>query len=275
MDEIAQFNISRWEALVKANAPFARPCLSLDAESAREHVDPYGILGDVRGRRILCLAAGGGSQSAAFALLGADVIVFDISEAQLDLDRQAASHYGVSVAVMQGDMRDLSALAPASFDVVCHGFSLGFVPEARVVFEQVARVLRPGGVYTFANSNPFFTGLAAQDWNGEGYTIKLPYTDGAPVRLPDAEWVWQYSAPADLPASEEVRYTREYRQTLSKVLNSLIGLGFNLLHIMEYAGPGDNAEPGGSWPHFISVAPPWLEYWLRYEPDRGAVYERS
>ena len=24
MDEIAQFNISRWEALVKANAPFAR-----------------------------------------------------------------------------------------------------------------------------------------------------------------------------------------------------------------------------------------------------------
>ena len=40
MDETARFNISRWEVLVKANAPFARPCLSLNVESAREHVDP-------------------------------------------------------------------------------------------------------------------------------------------------------------------------------------------------------------------------------------------
>ena len=162
----------------------------------------------MRDKRVLCLAVGG-SQSAAFALLGADAVVFDLSEAQLDLDRQAAEHYGVPIVVMQGDMRDLSVFAPASFDVVCHGFSLRFVPEARVVFEQVARVLRPGGVYMFANSNAFFTGLAAQDWNGEGYTIKLPYTDRAPVSVPDAEWVWQYSAPADLPASEEIRYTRE------------------------------------------------------------------
>ena len=146
-----------------------------------------------------------------------------------------------------------------------------------------ARRVRAGGaraatrrrLHVRRTPTPSSPALAAQDWNGEGYTIKLPYTDGAPVSLPDAEWVWQYSAPEHLPASEEVRYTREYRQTLSTVLNSLIGLGFNLLHIMEYAGLGDNAEPGGSWPHFISVAPPWLEYWLRYEPNREATHGRS
>lgn len=266
IDEIAQFNIDRWAALVKAEAPFARPYLALDADNAREHIDPHGLLGDLRGKEVLCLAAGGGSQSPAFALLGANVTVFDLSEAQLECDRQAAKHYGVSVVTIQGDMRDLSSLAPASFDVVCQGFSLGFVPEARVVFEQVARVIRPGGVYTFANANPFFTGLAAQDWNGEGYTIKLPYTDGALVTLPDADWVWKFSKPENLPMNEEIRYTREYRQTLSKVLNTLIDMGFILLRIMEHGGLGDNSEPGGSWSHFMSVAPPWLEYWLRYEP---------
>jgi len=266
MDEIALFNIKRWEALVKANAPFARPYLVLDAESAREHIDPHGLLGDVHGKAVLCLAAGGGSQSAAFALLGASVTVFDLSEAQLECDRLAAKHYDVSVVTIQGDMRDLSSLAAASFDIVCQGFSLGFVPDARVVFEQVARVLRSGGIYTFANTNPFFTGLAAQDWNGEGYTIKSPYIDGALVALPDAEWVWKFSKPEDLPVNDEIRYTREYRQTLSKILNTLIDMGFTLLRIMEYGGLGDNNEPGGSWSHFTSVAPPWLEYWLRYEP---------
>ncbi len=108
MDEIAQFNIKRWEALVKAEAPFASPYLALDADNAREHIDPYGLLGDLRGKEVLCLAAGGGSQSAAFALLGANVTVFDLSEAQLECDRQAAKHYGVSVVTLQGDMRDLS-----------------------------------------------------------------------------------------------------------------------------------------------------------------------
>ena len=40
---------------------------------------------------VLCLAAGGGQQSVAFALLGANVTVFDLSETQLEHDRLAAA----------------------------------------------------------------------------------------------------------------------------------------------------------------------------------------
>ena len=91
VDEVARYNIARWEALAAANAPFSRPLLDLDAASAREFIDPEGLLGAIAGRDVLCLAGGGGKQSVAFALLGAWVTVADLSEAQLARDRAAAA----------------------------------------------------------------------------------------------------------------------------------------------------------------------------------------
>jgi hypothetical protein len=103
-----------------------------------------------------------------------------------------------------------------------------------------------------------------EDWNGTGYNLKLPYVDGAQVDTPDPEWVYSRSKPEDMPT---VRAAREYRQTLSKLLNSLFDLGFTLFHISDSKDfdPEPDAEPG-TWSHFISVAPPWLAYWLRYQP---------
>ena len=89
IDEIAQYNIERWKALTKANALFTRPYLNLDAASARAKIDPEGRLGEITGKDVLCLAGGGGQQSAAFALLGANVTVVDLSEEQLHRDRES------------------------------------------------------------------------------------------------------------------------------------------------------------------------------------------
>jgi 2-polyprenyl-3-methyl-5-hydroxy-6-metoxy-1,4-benzoquinol methylase len=67
---------------------------------------------------VLCLACGGGQQSIAFALLEANVTVFDLSEAQLNRDREAA-HFGVDIKILQGDIRDLSHLNEAAYRVYC------------------------------------------------------------------------------------------------------------------------------------------------------------
>jgi 2-polyprenyl-3-methyl-5-hydroxy-6-metoxy-1,4-benzoquinol methylase len=83
MDEIAHYNIERWKALTQTNALFTRPYLNLDADAARQKLDPDGHLGEITGKAVLCLAGGGGQQSAAFALLGATVTVVDLSEEQL------------------------------------------------------------------------------------------------------------------------------------------------------------------------------------------------
>jgi SAM-dependent methyltransferase len=264
MDEVARYNRERWQALADADALFTRPALDLTAASAREKVDAEGLLGEIAGKDVLCLAGGGGQQSAAFALLGANVTVLDLSEAQLERDKQAAVHYQRAIKTVQGDMRDLSPLDPAAFDIVHQPHSLGFVPDARVVFAQVARVLRPGGLYFFAISNPFYCGLTEADWDGEGYRLKLPYVDGVPVTLPDSEWVYARSRRKDLPP---IRETREYRQTFSKLMNSLIDMGFMLLHVSDSKDlhPDPTAEPG-TWDHFVSIAPVWLAFWLRYQP---------
>ncbi len=84
MDEIAEYNQARWKALVEADALFTRPNLNLNSDSARRIIDSSSVLGDVAGKKVLCLAGGGGQQSAAFALLGANVTVFDLSDEQLE-----------------------------------------------------------------------------------------------------------------------------------------------------------------------------------------------
>src|SRR4051794_38086904 len=110
MDDVAAFNRARWQALADANALYTRPLLNLDAASARARVDPDGWLGELAGQRVLCLAGGGGQQSAAFALLGAEVTVVDLSAAQIARDAQVAAHYGVQIRAIEADMRDLSML---------------------------------------------------------------------------------------------------------------------------------------------------------------------
>ena len=263
MDDVARYNLQRWQALADAEALFTRPYLDLTPESAREFLDAEGRLGDVTGKDVLCLASGGGQQSAAFALLGAHVTVFDLSEAQLERDRQAAAHYQKQIRTVQGDMRDLSAFAPASFDLVYQPFSIGYVPEVTGVFAQVAQALRPGGRYFLANDNPFFCGMSAADWNGEGYVLKAPYQDEALYISPDPDWVYARSS-KPLP---EVREARLYRHTLANTLNSLLELGFVLLHVSDskHIYPDIHAEPG-TWDHFVAYAPVYLAYWLRYQP---------
>jgi len=263
MDRVAKYNVERWRALVEANALFTRPDLNLDIVSARERVDAEGRLGNLTGKDVLCLACGGGQQSVAFALLGANVTVYDLSEAQLQRDAQAAAHYGVKTKIVQGDMRDLSCCEEKSFDIVYHAYSLGFVPDVSAVFRQVSRVLRAGGIYYFNCANPFFIGLSERDWNGEGYTLKHPYLDGAEITCEDQDWVYDRDQ-----TNEPIQLPREYRHTLGSLIGCLVGQGFLILHVSDCTdfSPDPKAAPG-TWDHFVSIAPPWLSFWASYRPD--------
>ena len=264
-DEIARYNIERWRALARADALFTRQRLNQTPESARQELDPDGWFSDVRGRRVLCLASGGGHQSVGFALLGAQVTVFDLSEEQLERDRAAAAHCRLTVETVRGDMRDLSSLPAAAFDYVFHPYSLNFVPDARVVFREVASRLRPGGHYFLSCANPFYFGLSERDWAGTGYALRHTYTDGAALTNADADWVY------DRARHAPVQGPREYRHNLSTLVRGLVGCGFVIEDISDYTSihPDPNAAPG-TWAHFVSVAPPWLAFWSAYRPAASA-----
>ncbi|MCQ6557152.1 class I SAM-dependent methyltransferase [Paenibacillus mendelii] len=260
-DEVYLYNHARWEALAHANALFTRPKLDLDQQSAADYLglDRLGFTGELAGKRILCLASGGGQQSTAFALLGAVVTVFDISPSQLERDQAAAEHYGVELRLVQGDMRDLTCFDKDSFDIVWHPYSLNFVPDSRVVFHEVSRILKEGGRYYLMCANPFFSGLTHQDWNGEGYTLQHPYKDEMMTSYPDQEWVYDQSQ------SAAIQEPREYRQTLSRIMNGCIREGFLLAYFSEVKSNDPEALPG-SWGHFAEIAPPWVEFVWIYNP---------
>lgn len=255
MDEVAKYNQARWKALAEANALFTRPKLNFDAESAQRIVDADNKLGDLTGKDVLCLAGGGGQQSAAFAVLGANVSVFDLSAEQLERDKEVAKHYKKKIKVFQGDMRNLDCFAADSFDIVHHSYSLNFVPDAVEVFRQVARILRKGGLYRVNCANPFTMGMNQNSWNGEGYVLNKAYFSDEKITYNDQDWVY------DKNKNEPIPNPVEYRHKLSSLVNGLTDSGLAILNVSDNSDmyPDQNAEPA-SWEHFNAFTPPWLSF---------------
>ena len=135
---------------------------------------------EMSGADVLCLASGGGQQAPIFAAAGANVTVLDNSPRQLAQDRFVAEREALDLETVQGDMRDLSAFADESFDLVFHPVSNLFVPEVRPVWNEAFRVLRRGGVLLAGFLNPvvYIFDLEFADDTGEvRVRYSLPYSD--------------------------------------------------------------------------------------------------
>ena len=130
------------------------------------------------GKAVLCLASGGGQQAPVLAAAGANVVSFDLSDEQLAKDRDVAEREDLTLRCVQGDMRDLSAFAPSSFDLIFHPISNLFVPDVHPVWRECHRVLRPEGHLLAGFMNPsffLFDHDAAERTGVLEVTYRLPY----------------------------------------------------------------------------------------------------
>jgi demethylmenaquinone methyltransferase/2-methoxy-6-polyprenyl-1,4-benzoquinol methylase len=93
------------------------------------------------GERVLDLAAGTATSSAALARTGADVVGCDFSLGMLQVGRRAG-HEGVDLVA--GDALALP-FADASFDAVTISFGLRNTNDVDVALREMRRVTRPGG----------------------------------------------------------------------------------------------------------------------------------
>jgi SAM-dependent methyltransferase len=255
---VSRANRERWNALAAANVEYTRPFLDFTPEMAAKHVYRHKVLKNVEGRRVLCLASGGGQDSVAFGLLGADVTVFDLSDIQLERDRQAATHPALHVETIQGDMRDLSVFSDGFFDIIWQPYSVNFVPSVEPVFREVARLLKPGGTYFLQFANPFVRAVDDEAWDGNAYPLNRPYLDGEEVTKYFPHW--DVTQPDGTQAKLESPY--EFRHTLGTVMNTLVDNGFVFLGLWEWQ-VGEKGPQPGSWAHFTQVAPPWFNSFWR------------
>jgi len=175
VDDVAAHNQRMWDRLSAAGIPYTRPqgTPPKTAAAKRRFLDPNDRLAGlpIKGQRVLALAGGGGWHPVLFAELGARTTVLDISARQLKTVRDLARSRDVKLRLVQGDMRDLSAFADGSFDIVWHSHSIVFVPDAARVIAEVGRVLAPGGVYRASTMHPVTLRMYGT-WTGTGWRLR-------------------------------------------------------------------------------------------------------
>jgi SAM-dependent methyltransferase len=173
-----------YDSLAAARAPLCKPASDEEIANPLRTVDPLGWLGSsIRQKNVLCLAAGGGRQSALYASAGATVTVVDLSPAMLELDRQVARERKLPIQAIQGSMDRLDMLAAEAFDIVIHPVSTCYLPDIALVFREVARVVRPGGIYISQHKSPISLQSSTSIGAGSKYWIEHSYyrTDPVPV----------------------------------------------------------------------------------------------
>jgi len=171
---IQQRNRQAYDRMVQTRHFLTQPVSAQELASPLATLDAKGWLGgNIRGWNVLCLAAGGGRQGPLYCAAGARVTVLDISSAMLQLDRQVSAHLGINYQIIQGEMSDLSMFRPDEFDLVAHPVSTCYVADVETVFTQVARVLRPGGLYISQHKQPMNL-QASLEMNQGRYVVETP-----------------------------------------------------------------------------------------------------
>lgn len=107
---------------------------------------PHDWFGNLKGKKILGLASGGGQQIPIFSALGAKCTVLDYSSEQCEREREIAKREGYDVEIVQFDMTKRLPFRDGTFDIIFHPLSNCYVEEVKPIFKECFRVLKKGGI---------------------------------------------------------------------------------------------------------------------------------
>lgn len=218
------------EAFAETNAEnyivYLTPCIAV----------PHAWLGELKGKKLLGLASGGGQQMPVFAKLGAEVTVFDNSERQLAAERAVAEREGYEIDIVKGDMTERLPFEDESFDIIFHPVSNCYVEDVYHVWNECFRVLKKGGrlLAGFDNGLNFLF----EDDHPLLIVNPLPFN---PLKMPKA----RLQAMAD--NGEGVQFSHSMEEQIGGQLKA----GFILKDLYE-----DRDRPGG--PKLREYAPQYM-----------------
>ena len=190
------------------------------------------VLGDVVGRDVLEYGCGGALWSIALAARGARVTALDNSAQQLAYARAAVDAAGAEVRLVHAPGEE-TPFADASFDIVfCDHGAMSFASPDRTI-PEVARILRPGGIFAFNVEHP----LHAVSWDdaagGPSRAFHHPYFDLDRI---------------DDPLDRSVNFSRP----ISGYVRLLLAHGFALERLIE-----PRPEPGAHTTYAGYAAEEW------------------
>ena len=242
--EYLSTNEAAWDHMAADHA-FAGPiALPPDRIAAQAAIDPWLRAYGVEGRRLLCLAAGGGRHGPLHALAGADVTVVDISSEQLRHDQRAARDHGLQLQTVRASIDNLSALPSGGFDIILQPVSACYLPDLAPMHADVARVLRSGGMYVVQHKQPGSLQASAEPIAGH-YAVQHPQVEGARLSAVDG-------------VGYRERGTVEFLHTLDTLLGGLCRAGLVIEDVIE-PPRADAFAHAPSEGHRSCYLPPYLK----------------
>ncbi|MBL8880781.1 MAG: class I SAM-dependent methyltransferase [Phycisphaerales bacterium] len=227
-----------------------------------------GLLGDVRGQRLVHLQCNCGQDSLSIAARGAIVTGVDISDEAIAFAVQLSKDSGIPAAFERSDIFDWFERTAASaqrFDIAYTSYgTIGWLSDIGGWARGIASILRPGGRLVFIEYHPFWWMFDTQ------WRMTQPYFgSGRPII--EAQGVHDYvgaSGDALTPSGRvegvaeftNPHATYEFQWTISDVLSALLAAGMRLTHFGEYPfsngfkfAPDMRPLPGGRFAHPANV----------------------
>ena len=177
---------------------------------------PHEWFGELKGKKFLGLASGGGQQMPIFAALGADCTVFDYSEKQLESERLVAQREGDRIRIVRGDMTKRLPFDDGEFDIVFHPVSNCYIKDVLHVWRECARVLKKGGV--LLSGTDHFVNYLVDD-NEERIVNRLPFDP--------------LENPGQMKQLEENDCGVQFSHTITEQIGGQLKAGFRLTDMYE------------------------------------------
>ncbi|HEV2519821.1 MAG TPA: class I SAM-dependent methyltransferase [Thermoplasmata archaeon] len=159
------------------------------------------LLGPVRGKRILELGCGAADWSIALSRAGARVVGLDFSEARLAQAEERVVRAGAPVFLVRARAEEIP-FPGGYFDIVLSDYGATTFADPLRIVPEVARVLRPGGIFVFAHASPLRS--LAEGGSPErlyrrfvrdyfGMRV-LRFPESTEFQLPYGEWIRLFAA---------------------------------------------------------------------------------
>ena len=178
---------------------------------------PKHWFGEIRGKRILGLASGGGQQGPVFHAAGADVTILDYSEKQLESERLVAEREDYEIKTVRADMTKPWPFPDESFDLIFFPVANCYIESMEPVWREASRVLVPGGKLLSGLDNGFNFLFSEEDESR--ITGSLPYN---PLKNP-----------AQMAGLMSGDYGIQFSHSISDLIGGQIRAGFRLLDIYD------------------------------------------
>jgi SAM-dependent methyltransferase len=172
---------------------------------------------DLRGKKVLGLASGGGQQMPIFAACGAECTVLDYSEKQIESDLSVAEREGYKINAVRADMTKPLPFDNDSFDLIFHPVSNCFIEDVMHVWKECYRILKKDGRLMAGLDNGF--NYLFDEENEKEVKYRLPFNP-----LKDKE---------QLKSLEKDNSGIQFSHTLEEQIRGQLKAGFMLIDLYE------------------------------------------